>query len=104
MASRRIARQTAFLKLLYKCPPRQRKALIQYVTDEQLAAISQIAFNILQGNVPMNEEHKKKLKRYRTVIRSLASRRVSKARKRQALLRYHSLIPHLIKPALPLLD
>lgn len=104
MARRRIAQQTAFLKLLHMCPARQRKALIQYVTDEQLEVLFQIAFNILQRNVPMNDVHKKKMKRYRVVIRSLCNLRVSKARKRQSLLRFDSLIPYLIKPVLHLLD
>lgn len=104
MASRRIARQTPFLRLLYSCPPSQRKSLIQYVTNEQLAALSQIALNILRGNIPITRAYKKKLKQYKEVIRSLASRRVSRTRKKQALLKFHSVIPLLIKPAIQLLD
>jgi len=105
MASRRIGRQTtAFLKLLHRCPPNQRKALVQYITDEQMDALSQIAVNILQGNIPITEDYKKKLRRYRDVIRSIASKQVGRARKKQTLLRFHTVIPLLIRPTLPLLD
>jgi len=104
MASRRIARQTPFLKLLYSCSPIQRKSLIQYVDNEQLTALSQIALNILRGNIPITRAYKKKLKQYKEVIRSLASRRVSRSRKKETLLKFHAVIPLLIKPALQLLD
>jgi len=99
-----LERQGAFIRFLYDCPPRQRKSLIQYITDEQLRALSQIALNVLQGNVPITESYKKKLKRYKDVIRSLASRQISKARKRKTLLKHHSVVPLFIKPALPLLN
>lgn len=99
-----LQRNGAFIRLLYECPPRQRKSLIQYITDDQLRALSQIALNVLQGNVPITDSYKKKLKRYKDVIRSLASRQISKARKRRALLKFHTVVPLLIKPALPLLN
>ena len=85
MASRRIGRQTPFLKLLYSCSSIQRKSLIQYVTNEQLAALSQIALNILRGNIPITRAYKKKLKQYKEVILSLASRRVSRSRQKEIL-------------------
>lgn len=53
----------------------------------QSEALSQIAVIILRGNVSLGEVHKKKLKRYKEIIRSLASRRVSLARN---LLKYHA--------------
>lgn len=99
-----LERQGAFIRLLYDCPPRQRKSLIQYITDDQLRALSQIALNVLRGNVPITDSYKKKLKRYKDVIRSLASRQISKARKRKALLKFHAVVPLLIKPALQLLN
>ena len=99
-----LQRNGAFIRLLYECPPRQRKSLIQYITDDQLRALSQIALNVLQGNVPITDSYKKKLKRYKDVIRSLASRQISKARKRRALLKFHTVVPLLIKPALLLLN
>lgn len=102
--SRRISQQSAYLKLLYDCKPKLRKTLIQHAERAQMEALSQIAVNILRGNVSLSEVHKKKLKRYKETIRSLASRRVSLARKRQFLLKYHALVQLLIKPVIPLLD
>jgi hypothetical protein len=67
-------------------------------------ALSQIAVNILHGNIPITEDYKKKLRRYRDVIRSIASKQVGRARKKQTLLRFHTVIPLLMKPTLPLLD
>ena len=102
--SRRITQQSPFLKLLYDCKPRLRKALIQHAERDQIDALSQITLNILRGNVSVSDAHKKKLKRYKEVIRSLASRRVSLARKKQTLLKFHALLTLLIKPVIHLLD
>ena len=102
--SGRIAQQSPFLKLLYDCSPTQRKALIESASREQLEALSQIALNILRGNLSVSETHKKKLKEYKDVIRSLGSRSVSLTRKKNALLNFHSLLPLLVKPVLYLLD
>ena len=48
--------------------------------------------------------YKKKLRRYKDVIRSLASRHVSRSRKKETLLKFHAVIPLIIKPLLQLLD
>lgn len=104
MANRRMSRQTPFLTFLYTCAPRQRKSLVEHATNEQILALSQIALNILRGNVQITKAYKRKLKQYKEVIRSLASRRVSISRKRETLLKHHGLIPLLIKPTLQLLD
>lgn len=74
------------------------------MTDEQLAALSQIALNTLRGNVPIANAYRKKTRCYKDVIRSLATRHVSRSRKKETLLKFHAVIPLIIKPLLRLLD
>jgi hypothetical protein len=78
--------------------------LLAISSNDKIMVRPQIAVNILHGNIPITEDYKKKLRRYRDVIRSIASKQVGRARKKQTLLRFHIVIPLLMKPTLPLLD
>jgi len=100
----RIRQHAAFLRLLQESSTKQRKVLIESISNVQLDALSQLILNIVQGNVPISDAYIKKLKRHKDVIHSLATRKVSRVKKREALLQLLRLIPFILKPALPPLN
>ena len=71
-----LRKHNTFLKLFIETQSQQqRKVLIQTATNSQMRILSEIAFNILSGNVKLTEMNKRKLQRYKTLIRLLASRK-----------------------------
>jgi len=102
--SGRIRQHATFLRLLQESTPRQRKAVIESITNTQLDALSQLILNIVQGNIPVTDSYIKKLKRYKDIIHSLATRKVSRVKKRDALIKLQRLLPFLLKPTLPLFN
>ena len=65
MASKkRISTQLPFLLLLARAHPRQRSAILETSNSEQIKALSEIARNLLNGNLPITNLQKKKLQKY----------------------------------------
>ena len=71
-----IYQQRHFLHLFVQTTPIQRKALLQTVTTDQMKALSQIAHNIIKGNVPLNSTERQKLKGERRFIHLLGDTRL----------------------------
>jgi len=99
-----ILRNSAFIKALYHTEATQRKHMIETMSDDEIHAVSDIAKNILNGRLVVNNVHKQKLKQYKRTIRFLASRMINVNRKRRTMLVFHSVIPLLLKPIVHLLD
>jgi len=101
--SGRIKQHTRFLRLLQESTTRKRKALIESITNTQLDALSQLILNIVQGNILVTDAYIKKLKCYKDIIHSLATRKVCRV-KRDALIKLQRLLSFILKPALLLLN
>ena len=79
----RVAKNKHFLDALQQVEEKHRKKLIKGATTEQINTISEVALNILQGNIPLQKHHKKKLNQHKKSLRALASKGVSvKTRKK----------------------
>ena len=75
-----------FLRLVSSTPSRQqRTALLKTITSTQLQAIASVAFNLLQGSIPFTPSYKRKLKRHRVAIRTIADKKISVKKRKQAL-------------------
>lgn len=101
--SRTIKQNISYLRLLPNTRRSQRKALVKTVTLEQLRAIGEIALNILHGVIPLSSSQKKGLSRYRSVIRLIGQKNVSRRRKKVALLKNTKALELLLKAVEPLL-
>lgn len=99
-----IRSHAAFLKILYECNPRQRRALIQYITAAQLEALSQVSLNILKGHLTLTVVDINKLRPYKNIIFNLASRSISQKRKKEAILKHPVVIQLLLSHIIPLID
>ncbi len=81
----RIKRNLPYLRLLCKRPVNKdvRKHLLQ--SEELIKILSEISLNILNGNIRITEREKKRLRRYKTLMRLLARKSVSLNKKRSTL-------------------
>ena len=84
----RVAKNKHFLDALQQVEEKHRKKLIKGATTEQINTISEVALNILQGNIPLKEHHKKKLNQHKKSLRGLASKGVS-VKKRKKIINQH---------------
>ena len=84
----RVAKNKHFLDALQQVEEKHRKKLIKGATTEQINTISEVALNILQGNVPLKAHHKKKLNKHKKSLRALASKGVS-VQKRKKIINQH---------------
>ena len=81
----KIKKHKSFLHLMSNTSPKQRKALIKTMCQGQLEGICEVMLNLLNGVIPVPPNIKKKLEPYKPVIRLLADRAISLARKRNFL-------------------
>ena len=59
----RFKKHVSTLKLLHKAKPSLRKAIISNGNDELIRCICECALNVLQGHVPISQQHKNCLSR-----------------------------------------
>ena len=84
----RVVKNRKFLDALQQVEEKHRKKLIKGATNEQINTISEVALNILQGNIPLKEHHKKKLNKHKKSLRALASKGIS-VKKRKKIINQH---------------
>ena len=90
-----------YLQVLAKSKPKLRKLLIDHVPPSVLAAICECSLNMLRGVIPLAPRQKQRLARYKTHLRALANKRVSK--KRYLKQRGGGLLNVLLPPAIGVL-
>ena len=99
--SQRMKHNIDLLRVLARSSPKQRKAIIKTCHVDLIKCLAEISLNVLQGVVPINPSQKKKLKRFRSLLRALADKNVSIKTKKQKLeQRGGSLLGLLIPPVL----
>lgn len=102
--SRRLRDNADFLRVLAKSNPKLRRAILKCCNAELIKAICEVTLNVLRGVVPISEQQKKKLKRYKRVLRALIDKKASITKKRKFLNQTGgSFLPFLIPPVLSVL-
>ena len=62
-----------------------RKAIIANADADFLCCLAECSYNIIKGNVPLTAAHKKKLKKYKTYMRTLSKKKTSAKQKKEIL-------------------
>ena len=83
MMNKKLLAQEPFLRLLARSGSKRRKRLLQQAPKDELTSLFEICLNIIRGNIPLNSTHYKKLKRHRTLLRTLGDKSVSLQRKKR---------------------
>ena len=73
----RVQSHYSTLELLKTATPQLRKAIVSKCCPDLVKCISEIALNVLKGNLQLPDSSAKQLRKHRAGIRKVASRRVS---------------------------
>lgn len=79
----------------------QQKAIIKHLNEIQLKTISELALNLIKGNIPLTANDKLFLKRYAKLLRKLADHDITYTKKKTIITR--KVLLALAKFVLPLL-
>ena len=83
--SRVVKNNRGFLQLLADCPRQQRQFLLKTATPQQMHGLVQIIHNVLYENIPIPEEHKRKVLRHKDALVNLGDLDVPYKTKKQTL-------------------
>lgn len=95
---RSIGVHLPFLQLLCTTDKKQRKALLQTITDAQLRAICELVLNIYRGTFNVPSIYVRKLAPHRKLIETLVDRAINKKHKKQLLSQKRNILPLMIGP------
>ncbi len=88
------------LKVLAKCNPQLRKAIINHGGPQLIRCFCESSLNILKGNVSLSADQKRKLSRHKHKLRTLANPKVSNTRKKKLLVQQGGLVSALLGPVI----
>lgn len=84
--SNRIKNNLDYLKILGSCKTAMRKAIIENADKDLVYTLCECVLNCLNGNVPINDSVKNKLKRHRKVLREVLKKKSSSIIKKKSIL------------------
>lgn len=92
------------MRALYHATAQKRKDILRHCSPDFLQALSEVALNLLKGNIPLSQRQYKTLKSKKKIIRLLGHRKTSLKQKRQALMTQSGgFILPLLAAAIPIL-
>ena len=100
---KRLKKHAHSIHVLSKGTPEVCKALIRAGNKDLIQCLCEISHNTLKGNVPVTIEQKRKLYRYRNIVRELANKRTKSLSKKRKLLQKGGFIGALLGPIIGLL-
>ena len=100
MSTARLKRNFDFLKVLQKASPKQRKALLENSSGDLILCIAEVVQNILLGNVKLSKAQKSKLQKYKSVLRTVASKKTKTTNKKKLLVQKGGFLSALLAPAI----
>jgi len=98
--NRAVRSHLPFLQLLCRSSAKQRKVLVETITNDQLRVLCEIALNVYRGTIPVRPQYVRKLRPYKTILNTIIDRRVRKKLKIAVLLKNRRVLPWILKPFL----
>ena len=78
-------KQLLFVQLLKTSKPKERRLLLAGVENDVIKMFTEIIYNLLHGNVHLRSDKKRKLRKYKQILRNLSNHTISLDRKRTLL-------------------
>ena len=100
---KRIKANYHTLQVLKNARPKLRKAVISNCNKDLLNSISECVLNVLNGNIRLSDCAKRKLKKYKSSLRSLADRRLPRSAKTKIIVQRGGFLLPLLSAVLPTL-
>lgn len=79
-ALERLAKCKHYLHVLKSSAPPVQKLLLKHADQDLVISICEICVNILNGNLQLNTQSREALRRYKTILRSVASTELTASR------------------------
>ena len=86
--AQRLRKNHDFLKLLVKCTPAQRKAILKAADYALVRTICECVFNVLKETVPVSKPAKRKLLKHKKALTALAEKSTPLNKKKQILVQH----------------
>jgi hypothetical protein len=86
----RVKKNFALLRAFETATPRTRRAIISTIPRHLILNLSEICANLLTGNIKLSPSELSRLRRYKNLLRTIASRNVSTDQKRSLLVQKSS--------------
>lgn len=102
--SARLCKHLPLLKLLYKATPKQRRLILQSVSDDLILALCEMALNILYGTIPLSRQQYQKLKRRKSDIKLVVNKKIGIAAKKRVFNQSGGLLLLLLSIAVPFIS
>lgn len=103
--SKRMKDNLPYLQVLVKCRPKVRKLLIEHGPTDLITSICECSLNVLKGVIPLTPSQKRRLARYKTHLRALGNKKVSRKQKKKCLnQKGGNLLAALLPPVLSVLS
>src|SRR5215471_19268112 len=99
----RIRSHYSTLELLNKATPKLRKAIVSKCCPDLVKCISEVALNVLRGNIELSDLSVKELRKHKASIRKIASRHVSLGKKKKIINQKGGFLLPLLAAVLPTL-
>lgn len=93
----RVKNNLDYLKILCNCKQKMLKSIVANSDKEFINCICECVLNCLNGNVKLNDEEKRKLKKHKNTLRELLDKKKSIKRKKLLLTQHGGgFLPFLI--------
>lgn len=89
-----------FLRFLIAAKKTQRLAILKTLEASQLQVLAEIILNVLNYNLILTKSDKNKLNRYKSTIRHVVKKGISRKKRQQDLVKLSSVLPVFVKVAL----
>ena len=103
--AQRLRKNHDLLKLLVKCTPAQRKAILEVADEALITTICECVLNVLKGTVPVSKPAKKKLLPHKKSLIALAEKCTPLKKKKKLLVQHGgNFLSVLLPPVLRVLS
>lgn len=82
-----------FILFLIDAPRHQLMSILKILTKEQLQAIIEIIYNVVQGVSPISESNKSILNKNKNLIRRLVAKRSTLSQRKKIVLKLRNILP-----------
>lgn len=94
-----VKKHLPILKLLQSAKPKLRKSIISNCDLDFVNTLIECVFNTVKGNIPLTESEKKRLKKFKTVLRKVLKTKGGLCKKRKVIVQNGgTFLPLLLQP------
>lgn len=101
--SERVIRNLEFLNKLQEYKGRQQSKLILEASEDNIKALTEVIYNLLEGNIKIPEETRVELKQYKAFLRTLSDKEIPIERKKKSIFRKRHILSAVLGPILSIL-